>query len=1330
MHTIERTYIDAGAAPQAHGHAPRLKNPPCGAPSGVRLPDGGFTAGASPGEVAGVEVLRTGLPTGIADASSWQGTSRYEVIRFIGRGGMGAVYEANDRERNRRVAVKTLVRFDPGALYLFKQEFRTLANLLHPNLVRLYDLVASEAEGVFFTMELVQGRPFCEAVWRPGERAGRTSDGPTAAVSVDRPNRGSRAPVPALPANDGVRRKTPADVDRLRDALRQLAEGVHAAHVAGKVHRDIKPSNVLVAHDGRVVLLDFGVAGELSRAVNRRHAESNVVGTPVYMAPEQALDETLTPASDWYSVGALLYEALVGRPPFDGDAGEDVLYRKAVLDPPAPSEVVDEVPPDLDALCCELLRREPGERPNGRRVLRRLGVETRQLSPTPLRGNIRETTLVGRSTELRALHLAYVRARTGGAVIARVRGASGMGKSALVHNFLDGLVTRTDAVVLRGCAYERESIAYKAVDGVVDALSRYLVAMGQRGETMTIPAHAAALAHLFPVLRRVPGIVAEPAGATSDPLALRQRAFGALREILSQLARKGPTILHLDDVQWGDVDSATLLIELMRAPDPPPLMVILGHRDGDDAEASPFLVYLREHGLGGVDVRDIPVSPLGIDDARRLALNVLGSDDEAARRVADAIAHGSNGSAFFVEDLARSAKAQGLTNGADAIIADAGTHLDDLIRRRIARLEVGSRELLELAAVHGRPLPLGILQLVGGAGRRIDSQTSELRERHFLNVSIRDGLELVETTHDRIREAVVAALSPGVLRERHRQLATAYEREHDVNAEALVDHWFAAGETERAVKYAERAAQGAMEKLAFDRAVELYRLLLAALPPESPDVPGVRERLGEALAAAGRGLESAREYLEAARTAPIERRAMLERVGANQLLFGGQIDEGSRLLRRGLARSGRGAPGSALVALVELAIYNAWLRARGLHFTPREPEDLPPRTVAYIDALYAAVLGLALVDVVGGGSLIVRFLVVALRTGHRAAIAAAALLGAGQLAARGGPESDRERALVALAARAAEAERQSPSAQSAQATHAFRHFLRGKWRQAHDFFETAYTTLPPSRDRWNQHGMAVFGEFALVFLGELELAGRRLPRLLADAEQRGDVLKIVNLSTGVAPMVHLAGDDPGGARRVMATAFAHWPQPGFLIQHWRALLAQVDIDLYEGHGMRAHERMASEARAVRRSFVWVAQYVRALNEFARARAAIAASFESDAAKGPLLHAARRSARKLASEGLPWTSVLAAMVEAARSNALGDREGTVRSLQRAADRAETAEMALYAAAARHRLGTQIGGTEGTALRRKAEETMRAKGVRAPERFAAIMLPGHWPPSAGR
>ncbi len=698
------------------------------------------------------------------ESSSWQGTSRYEVLRFIGRGGMGAVYEAHDRERDRRVAVKTLLRFDPRALYLFKQEFRTLANLLHPNLVRLYDLVASESEGVFFTMELVSGRNFCDYVWRP-EALAATDDsratvvGPRGRAATDE---SGKVPVDrgSPPEADG-RRTTPADIGRLRDALRQLVEGVHAAHVAGKVHRDIKPSNVLVDDDGRVVLLDFGVAAELSRAFDRRQLESHVVGTPTYMAPEQALEETPKPASDWYSVGALVYEALVGKPPFSGD-GTDALYRKAVLDPPAPSELVDGVPVDLNALCCNLLRREPGERPNGRRVLRRLGVETRRLSPTPIAGFSPNTALVGRSAELRALHLAYVRMRTGGAVLTRVRGASGVGKSALVQTFLDGVVNRNDAVVLRGRAYERESIAYKAADGVLDALSQCLVAFEKRGEIVSLPGDAWALAHLFPVLKRAPGIPAERADDGDDPLALRQRAFGALRDILWQLARLGPTVLHLDDVQWGDVDSAMLLLEVLRPPAPPPILVILGYRDDPGCEDGPFLRCLNDRALDGSDLRDIPVNPLTPDEARLLALNVLDADDEAAQRVAEAIAYGSGGNALFVEDLARSAKEQGLRADADAFVADAGPTLEEMIRRRVARLDDGARCLLELASVHGQPIRMSTLSSAAG-GDRLDSQIGDLRERRFVRIGMRDGREAVEAAHDRIRQAVVANLSPDLL---------------------------------------------------------------------------------------------------------------------------------------------------------------------------------------------------------------------------------------------------------------------------------------------------------------------------------------------------------------------------------------------------------------------------------------------------------------------------------------------------------------------------------------------------------------------------------------
>src|ERR1019366_14371 len=275
------------------------------------------------------------------EASDWKGTARYDVLRCIGRGGMGVVYEAFDRERQQHVALKTLLNSSPGALYLFKQEFRTLADVHHRNLVQLYELVVTDDDRVFFTMELVNGTDFLAHVQNRASRdelSELTDQEPTrreqfAQASGERVRRAY--PVP----DDGPAPKaSPADLDRLRPALCQLVDGVRALHAAGKLHRDIKPSNVRVTPEGRVVLLDFGVATELSRVVDDNLQEGGeMVGTARYMAPEQAVNEGPTAASDWYSVGVMLYEALVGSPPFVGSTF-DVLKMKSMLDPPPPAD--------------------------------------------------------------------------------------------------------------------------------------------------------------------------------------------------------------------------------------------------------------------------------------------------------------------------------------------------------------------------------------------------------------------------------------------------------------------------------------------------------------------------------------------------------------------------------------------------------------------------------------------------------------------------------------------------------------------------------------------------------------------------------------------------------------------------------------------------------------------------------------------------------------------------------------------------------------------------------------------------------------------------------
>src|SRR5260370_15956627 len=147
----------------------------------------------------------TAAPVHASDVPKWLGTPRYEVTRCIGRGGMGAVYEALDRERRIAVAVKRMLHFGPEALYRFKQEFRTLAGVRHPNLVRLHELVATDTDLVFFVMELVHGTDF-------------------------------QAYVRGRAAADRTKASSSPDLERLRFAMRQLANGVHAVHPPGMLH--------------------------------------------------------------------------------------------------------------------------------------------------------------------------------------------------------------------------------------------------------------------------------------------------------------------------------------------------------------------------------------------------------------------------------------------------------------------------------------------------------------------------------------------------------------------------------------------------------------------------------------------------------------------------------------------------------------------------------------------------------------------------------------------------------------------------------------------------------------------------------------------------------------------------------------------------------------------------------------------------------------------------------------------------------------------------------------------------------------------------------------
>ena len=534
-----------------------------------------------------------GIETAL-DPSTLPVLHAFRVLRPLGRGGMGRVFEAEDRRSGARTAIKMLSSLTPDAIGRFKAEFRALRDLHHPNLVRLGELFEVDGRW-FFTMELVDGVDFLDFVRPPALASAAFDEGDTVS---GRDTVRNGAPMPGL-----------FDEQRLRSALGQLAEGLIALHRAGKLHRDVKPSNIRVDRGGRVVLLDFGLVTEI--APSRSSSEHGVVGTALYMAPEQGAAQPLGPAADWYAVGVTLYEALTGALPLDGPFLE-VLIQKQRRDPLPPRALAGNVPADLDDLCVRLLARDPARRAGAEQVLCALGARTPAPPPAAAEHVTVGSVFVGRTRELGELRRAFQGAMRGEVTAVVVEGESGVGKSALIRRFCASLdETDPDVVVLSGRCYERESVPYKGFDSIMEAMARHLRHMDQVDAALCLPRDTGLLARLFPALHRVPAVrraISTAAAAPSGP-DLRVRAFSAVRSLLERTGERSPLVIWIDDFQWADADSLALLAELLQGADVPRMLLLLTLRNGSghDVRTSDALLDLdKAHRvcrmqLGGLD---------------------------------------------------------------------------------------------------------------------------------------------------------------------------------------------------------------------------------------------------------------------------------------------------------------------------------------------------------------------------------------------------------------------------------------------------------------------------------------------------------------------------------------------------------------------------------------------------------------------------------------------------------------------------------------------------------------------------------------------------------
>jgi len=727
----------------------------------------------------------------------------YELVAFIGAGGMGEVYKAYDKKLERPVALKLLpahLTRDAERLRRFRAEARAASSLNHPHILVVHDF------GDF------QGRPFIVSEFVEGQTLRELI---------------SLAPIPV---KDAVGITT------------QVASALAAAHARGIVHRDIKPENVMLRPDGYVKVLDFGLARHVAgdeTGVRAGTEPGMLVGTLRYMSPEQSRGQAAHEPSDVFSLGLVLFEMVVGLHPFHADSSIGILHGIQSSTPPASGAGVE-----LDDLLFAMLQKDASLRPAAAEVVARLtSLVTR---PPAVAYVSRQRTSVGRERERADLRMAFETADRGLGQCIAVAGEPGIGKSTLVDDFLSEIAT--PVWVGRGRCSERLAGA-EAHLPFLEALESLLKHDPAVGTVMKLcaPGWYVQIAPVTAEDSSAARLLADTRSGSAERL---MREMDAL---LHELARSRPVVLFLDDIHWADVSTIDLLGYLAPRLAQLRAMILVTYRPTDlTVSKHPFLRLKADLTAHGV-LREVAVAFLTPHDVGQYVSSQL---PEAPNDLAALIYKKTEGSPLFMVDVVRYLRERDVANDwAIEIERNIPQSLRGMIERKLEGLDDTGRQLLRVAAIQGFEFDSAIVAEVLGRDPadvedalqsldRVHGFVQLLREQEFPNHLFSLRYQFVHVLY---QSALYASVSPSRKASWSGKIASALEagygeRKSIVAAELAVlyelarDPW-------RASEHFLTAAEVASSRFASREAVAFAKRGLACLATAGDGADAKRREL-------------------------------------------------------------------------------------------------------------------------------------------------------------------------------------------------------------------------------------------------------------------------------------------------------------------------------------------------------------------------------------------------------------------------------------------------------------------------------------------------------